>query len=246
MIGINGKQASRKIMKLKPLCFIAARGGSKGVPRKNLREIGGRPLIAHTIRKALKSKIFSYVIVSTEDKQIAKIAKENGAEVPFMRPKYLATDNATTTDVILHTVKKLESMDYKFDVIVNLDVTVPFLRMKDVKDAVELLNKKKCDGVFGVYKQHLNPYYNIVEKNSKGFLKLVKPLKKRPTSRQSSPIVYQMNGLHVMRKNSIKKSETWYTPKILPFEIPIETGLMIDTPFEFLIAKHMFKIFNSD
>lgn len=233
-------------MKFKPLCFIAARGGSKGVPRKNLREIGGRPLIAHTIRKVLKSKIFSYVVVSTDDKQIAKIAIESGADVPFMRPKYLATDNATTIDVILHTIKKLELMGYKFNVIVNLDVTVPFLRMKDVRGAVELLNKKKCDGVFGVYKQHLNPYYNIVEKNSKGFLKLVKPLKKRPTSRQSSPIVYQMNGLHIMTKDSIRKSKTWYTSKILPYEIPIETGLMIDTQFEFLIAKHMFKIFNSD
>ena len=233
-------------MKIKPLCFIAARGGSKGVPRKNLREIGGHPLIAHTIRKALKSKIFSYVIVSTEDKQIAKIAKESGAEVPFMRPKYLATDNATTIDVILHTIKKLELMNYKFDIIVNLDVTVPFLRMKDVKGAVELMNKERCDGVFGVYKQHLNPYYNIVEKNSKGFLKLVKPLKKRPTSRQSSPIVYQMNGLHIMTKESIRKYQTWYTPKILPYEIPIETGLMIDTQFEFLIAKHMFETLNSD
>ena len=129
-------------MKFKPLCFIAARGGSKGVPRKNLREIGGRPLIAHTIRKVLKSKIFSYVVVSTDDKQIAKIAIENGADVPFMRPKYLATDNATTIDVILHTIKKLELMGYKFNVIVNLDVTVPFLRMKDVRGAVELLNKK--------------------------------------------------------------------------------------------------------
>ena len=77
-------------------------------------------------------------------------------------------------DVILHTIKKLELMNYKFDIIVNLDVTVPFLRMKDVKGAVELLNRKKCDAVFAVYKQHLNPYYNIVEKNSNGFLKIVK------------------------------------------------------------------------
>jgi len=233
-------------MSLKPICFIAARGGSKGVPGKNLKKIGGRPLIAHTIRKALKSKIFSHVIVSTEDKRIANIAKQNGADVPFLRPKYLATDNATTIDVILHTVKKLETLGYKFDIIVNLDVTVPFLRMDDVKGAVQLLKRKNCDGVFGVYKQHLNPYYNIVEKNSRGFLKIVKPLKNRPNSRQSSPVVYQMNGLHVMRKESIKKSKTWYTSKILPFEIPIETGLMIDTNFEFQIAKHMFKIFNKD
>ena len=233
-------------MKLKPICIIAARGGSKGVPRKNLKIIAGRPLIAHTIRKALKSKIFSHVIVSTEDKSIASIAKRNGADVPFLRPKYLATDNATTIDVILYTIKKLESMNYKFDVIVNLDVTVPFLRIKDVIGAIDLLNRKKCDGVFGVYKQHLNPYYNMVEKDSNGFLHIVKPLKNKPKSRQSAPIVYQMNGLHVMRKNSIKKSKTWYMPKILPFEIPIETGLMIVRNFEFQIAKHMFKIFMTD
>ena len=179
-------------------------------------------------------------------KELISSAKQNGADVPFLRPKNLATDNATTIAVILHAIKKLESMGYKFDVIVNLDVTVPFLRMKDVKGAINLLNRKKCDGVFGVYKQHLNPYYNIVEKNSKGFLKIVKPLKKKPKSRQSSPIVYQMNGLHVIQKESIVRTKTWYTSKILPYEIPIETGLMIDTNFEFQIAKNMFKIFSTD
>ena len=233
-------------MKLKPICFIAARGGSKGVTGKNLKNIEGIPLITHTIQKALKSNIFSHVIVSTEDKKIAKIAKQSGAEVPFLRPKILAKDNSTTIDVILHAIKKLEQMNYEFDVIANLDVTVPFLRMKDVKGAVELLNRKKCDAVFAVYKQHLNPYYNIVEKNSNGFLKIVKPLRNKPKSRQSSPIVYQMNGLHVIRKEIILKTKTWYTSKVLPFEIPIETGLMIDTPYEFQIAKHMFKIFNND
>ena len=231
---------------MKPICFIAARGGSKGVPCKNLRKIGGKPLIAHTIRKALKSNIFSHVIVSTEDEKIASIAKRNGAEVPFKRPLNLATDNATTIDVLLHAIKKLESFDYKFDIIINLDVTVPFLRIIDIKGALSLLKKKKCDGVFGVYKQHLNPYYNIVELNSRGFLKIVKSPKIRPRSRQSAPIVYQMNGLHVLQKKLFLKYKTWYMPKILPFEIPIETGLMIDTNFEFQIAKHMFKIFNID
>jgi len=233
-------------MRNKPICFIAARGGSKGVPGKNLKKIGGSSLIAHTIKKALKSKIFSHVIVSTEDNRIARIAKQSGAEVPFMRPKYLATDNASTMDVILHAIKKLEVMDYKFDIIVNLDVTVPFLRIKDMKGAIELVNRKKCDGVFAVYKQHLNPYYNIVEKNSEGFLKIVKPLKKRPRSRQSSPVVYQMNGLHVFRKNSVAKSKRLDSSKILPYEIPIESGLMIDTNFEFQIAKNMFKILNTE
>ena len=90
---------------MKPICFIAARGGSKGVKDKNIKKLGGKPLIAYTIESAKKSKIFSHVIVSTEDKLIAKIAKQFGAEVPFQRPKILATDNASFDDVLLHGIK---------------------------------------------------------------------------------------------------------------------------------------------
>ena len=149
-------------MELKPLCLIAARSGSKGVPGKNLKSIGGKPLLVNGINKAIKSRVFRYVVVSTEDNKIATIAKQSGADVPFMRPKKLATDTATTIDVILHVNKKLENLGYKFNVIVNLDITSPFIRTKDIKGALSLLKKKKCDGVFGVYKQHLNPYFNIV------------------------------------------------------------------------------------
>ena len=92
---------------MKPVCIIPARGGSKGIPKKNIRKIGGKPLIAYTIKKAKKSKIFSHIVVSTEDKEIALIAKRYGAEVPFMRPKYLATDSVTTDDVLVHAVKEL-------------------------------------------------------------------------------------------------------------------------------------------
>ena len=233
-------------MKLNTLCLIAVRGGSKGVPGKNLKSIGGKPLLVHGINKVIKSRIFKHVVVSTEDNKIAALAKRSGADVPFMRPKKLATDTATTIDVILHANKKLENLGYKFDVIVNLDITSPFIRVNDIKGALLLLKKKKCDGVFGVYKQHLNPYFNIVEKNSRGFLQLVKKPKVLPKSRQSAPIVYQMSGFHVLQKSSFLKYKTWYMPKILPYEIPIETGIMIDTHYEFQIAKHMFKIFGND
>ena len=90
---------------MKPICLIAARGGSKGVPYKNIRKLAGKPLIAHTIESALKSKIFSHVVVSTENSQIAKIAKNYGAEVPFMRPKKLAKDQTSMDDVIFHVIK---------------------------------------------------------------------------------------------------------------------------------------------
>ena len=88
---------------MKPICFIGARGGSKGVPKKNLRKLGGKPLIAHTITKALKSGIFSHVIVSTENKELASISRKYGAEVPFYRPRKLATDTATMEDVLIST-----------------------------------------------------------------------------------------------------------------------------------------------
>ena len=97
---------------MKPVCLIAARRGSKGVPIKNIKMIGGKPLIAHTIKSSLDSKIFGHVIVSTEDNEIAKIAKKYGAEVPFLRPKKLATENAPMAKVIDHAINKLFSLGY--------------------------------------------------------------------------------------------------------------------------------------
>ena len=112
---------------MKPICLICARGGSKGVPNKNTRVIHKKPLIAHTIEKAVNSKIFSRVVVSTEDKKIAKISKKFGAEIPFMRPKNLAGDKTPIGDVFIHAIKKMQELDYQFDVFVNLDCTVPFI-----------------------------------------------------------------------------------------------------------------------
>ena len=99
---------------MKPICIIPARGGSKGVPRKNIRPLLNKPLIAYTIEKSLKSDIFSHVIVSTEDKEIAKISKKFGAEVPFKRPKILASDYAPMDKVLLHAVQELYKLNYEF------------------------------------------------------------------------------------------------------------------------------------
>ena len=162
---------------MKSLCFIAARGGSKGVPRKNIRTLVDKPLIAHTIEKSLNSKIFSNVIVSTEDKEIAKIAKEYGAEVPFMRPKKLSTDTTGMVDVMIHGINKLHSLGYEFDIFVNRDCTVPFIRNKDIKSSINLLKKKKCNAVYGVYVQHFNPYFNMLEMGTNGYLKFSKKIK---------------------------------------------------------------------
>jgi CMP-N,N'-diacetyllegionaminic acid synthase len=220
---------------MKPICFIGARGGSKGVIRKNIRKLGNKPLIAHTIESAIKSDLFQNVIVSTDDKEIAKIAKKYGAEIPFMRPKKLATDNASFDRVMLHGVKELKKQGYDFDIIVNRDCTVPFIQENDMKSAINLLKRKKCDLICAVYKQHHNPYFNMMELNSKHHLKFSKK-NNSISGRQNAPVVYQLNGLFVLDVKSLLKYKKFYMPKILPFEISPESGFMIDTEFEFQIA----------
>jgi CMP-N-acetylneuraminic acid synthetase len=222
---------------MKPICFIAARGGSKGIPNKNIKIINGKPLIAYTIEKALKSKIFSNVIVSTDSKKIASISKKYGASIPFIRPKNLATSKSDGKDVILHGIKMLKALDYDFDILVSLDCTVPFLKINDIKKSIKLIKTKKSPVVCGVYKQHLNPYFNIAEINSKGYLKLVKEIKNNPKNRQDAPVVYQLNGLYTIDTKKFLKNGKKIFKQMYPCEIPIENGLMIDTKFEFKIAK---------
>ena len=227
---------------MKPICLICARGGSKGIVNKNIRIISKKPLIAHTITSAINSKLFSYVVVSTEDKKIAQISKKYGAEVPFLRPKNLALDTTPVGDVFIHAIKKLYSLGYEFEIFVNRDCTVPFIKNSDIKKTVELLRKKKCDAVYGVYRQHLNPYFNMMEKDKLGYLRLSKKLKKRPESRQKAPIVFQLNGLFTFDAKKFLKYGDPIMPKSLPYEISPESGLMIDTEMEFKMAEILFKL----
>jgi CMP-N-acetylneuraminic acid synthetase len=220
----------------KPICLIPARGGSKGVPNKNVKLLGGKPLIAYTIKSALTSKLFQKTIVSTEDLKIAKIAKKYGAEVPFMRPKNLALDNSSMVNVVLNSIIKLQNLGYEFESIVFRDCTVPFIRNLDLRGVLKILDKTKCDSVCAVYQQHHNPYFNMMEKNSNGFLRFSKKPQKKIASRQKAPIVYQLNGLIAFNVEQFLKYKKLYMPKTLPYEISPEIGFMIDTPFEFQIA----------
>jgi len=147
---------------VKAICIIPARGGSKGVKKKNIKKINGKPLLGHVIESTKKSKIFEHVIVSTEDDEIAKIAKKFGAEVPFKRPKILASDYAPMDKVLLHAVQELYKLNYEFEIFVWRDATTPFIKSEDIKNSIQLLKRKKVPIVSGVYRQHLNPYFNIV------------------------------------------------------------------------------------
>ena len=156
------------------LGIIPARGGSKGVPHKNIRKINGKPLIQYSIDLLKNSRYVNKIVVSTDDKKIANIATKCGAEVPFMRPKYLATDQAKTIDVVKHTLKTLkQKFDYIPDIVTLINPTVPFRGKSSVDESIQLLNKSKADIVVQVKEIKTHPYRSYWLKN--GFLK---PLKK--------------------------------------------------------------------
>ena len=156
-----------------------------------------------------------------------------------MRPKKLASDTTGMAEVMIHGINKLHSLGYNFEIIVNRDCTVPFIRNSDIESSIKLLKKKKCDAVYGVYVQHFNPYFNMMEMDSNGFLKFSKKMKNRPHRRQDAPKVYQLNGYFVYNVNRFLKFKNQYPPKGLPWEIPPETGLMIDTELEFKTVEMM-------
>ena len=227
---------------MKSICFIPARGDSKGIPKKNIRILGDKPLIAHTIESALDSGLFEHIVVSTDNDEIAKISKQYGAEIPFMRPKELSADDSTFDEALLHCVKELHAQGQEFDIIAARDCTVPFIDKNDMKGAIDLLIKSNCDSVFTVCHAHPNPYFGMFEANSRGFLEPSKISSKPIKRRQDAPIVYELNGLYVHSVKRLLETGKMFTDKIIPYEISKEHGFMIDYEIEFKIAEIMYDL----
>jgi len=222
---------------LKPICLIPARGGSKGVKRKNIRMLGNKPLIVYSIKSALESGLFQDVIISTEDTEIAKIVEKNGGNIPFMRPLELATDTTTTEEVLIHAITKLQNLGFKFDTIVLRDCTVPFIDKQDMKNALELFYQEKCDAVFASIKAHPNPYFGMMEIQKDMFLVPSKIPSSDITRRQDAPIVYNVDGMFIMNVKHFLKTKKISSGNILPYEITKEHGHMIDFEFDFKVAE---------
>ena len=179
------------------VAIIPARGGSKGISRKNIKELGGKPLIAHIIETALKVKELDRVMVSTEDKEIAGIAKKYGAEVPFIRPKELARDETPTLPVLQHAVKYLEEKEnYKPDIVVLLYATSPLLRAGRVSEAIKMLKEGEFDSILSVVEDR-GHYW--IEKNG-GYKKLYPKVEK---NRQFTKPLFKENGAIYICKSDI-------------------------------------------
>lgn len=177
------------------LCTIAARGGSKGVKNKNIRPLAGKPLIAYTIGQALRWGKAKRVIVSTDSEDIARVAKEAGALVPFMRPSELATDSAPKLPVTRHAFKECERIfGESYGMAVDLDATSPVRTVEDLDACLEKFLLVKPDVLFSVVPAQRNPYFNMVEVKSDGFVELCKKIPGGVTRRQDAPVVYSLNA----------------------------------------------------
>ncbi len=217
--------------------MIPARGGSKGLPGKNIKQLQGKPLIAYTIEQAKESKYIDRVIISTEDDQIAEVSKRYGAEVPFQRPAELARDDSSMMDVLLHAVKWMEGeAKFKFDILVLLHVTTPLREAEDIDKCIELLVDEKTDNVFSVAEAYRNPYFNMVEVTAGNEVRLVKD--GHFTTRQSAPRVFDMNAsIYVWWKDTFKAEKGLFLKKTRVYPMPRERSVDIDEPMDFRIAE---------
>ena len=226
------------------LGLVCARGGSKGVPRKAIKLLNGKPLIYYAIKQLKESPSVNEVIISTDDREIADVAKRYGAKVPFMRPAELATDSAGKFGAMQHAVKEYEKVTgQKVDILVDRDPTNPSISSDDIEGCIRLLKKNRdIDTTTTAHESHFNPYFNMMEVNEKGFMQVSKKPKKEILRRQDAPKVYQLNsGVICMWRDSVLKGKTVYTDKVKLYEVPTERGIMIDTTVDFEFVGFLMK-----
>ncbi|GBF10550.1 acylneuraminate cytidylyltransferase family protein [Tepidibacillus infernus] len=214
------------------LGIIPARGGSKGVPRKNIREVAGKPLIAWTIEEARKSKYIDRLILSSDDKEIIQVANEYDCEVPFVRPKKLARDDTPGIDPVLHAIETLHGFDY----IVLLQPTSPLRRVDDIDGCIEKCLRNLYDYCVTVNEADKSPYWMYAIENDK--MVAVLSQDKIINRRQESPKVYVLNGaIYIAKTEKLVESKTFLTNETVPYIMPKERSLDIDTEFDLKIVE---------
>jgi CMP-N-acetylneuraminic acid synthetase len=187
------------------IATVCARGGSKGVPGKNIRPLLGKPLITYTIEQAFACSEIQAVYVSTDSDAIAEVAREAGAIVPFRRPAELAMDTTPKIPVIQHLVEAVETSHHAVHRVVDLDPTSPLREVADIQACIALLTPE-VDVVITGYESEKNPYFNMVELQSDGSVQLVKPPAHEVAARQAAPKVYAMNAsIYVWHRHSLDK-----------------------------------------
>ncbi len=228
---------------MKYMVLICARGGSKGLPGKNIRPLNGIPLIGWSVNIAKQLDKVSRIIVSTDSDDIAKVAREYGAEVPFMRPKYLAQDDSPEWLVWRHAINYIEENDSEdMDAIVVLPVTAPLRSVNDVNACIDLFENSEVDSIITVSDASRSPYFNMTVNDNNGYVSLVIPPKVKITRRQDAPKVYDMTTVaYIVNTSFIKSNNGIFEGKVKSVTIPRERAVDIDDLMDFKIAELVLK-----
>lgn len=214
------------------LAIIPARGGSKGVPRKNIREVGGKPLIAWTIETARFSRYVDRLITSTDDPEIAAVAESCGCELPFLRPAELARDETPGIAPVLHAI---EALDVRYDLVVLLQPTSPLRSVEDLDGSLELLLAQGAPACVSVVAPDKSPYWMYRRGEGGG---LVPILEGEFTRRQDIPEVFALNGaVYAAKTGWLLRRETFVTPETVGYLMPKERSLDIDDELDLALCS---------
>lgn len=224
------------------IALITARGGSKSIPRKNVKMLAGKPLIAWTVEAALQSQNINRVVISTDDEEIAGVAQSYGAEVPFLRPAVLARDDSSHISVAMHALEMLhEGIDMENDWLLLLQPTSPCRVAEDIDNAVAIARKHAADAVIGVSEVENHPFLTkrIREDGSiESFVKTDIPYLRR----QDLPQAYGINGaIYLNRCKSLMTEKTFTPMRTFPYIMPPERSLDVDTEWDFYLAELILK-----
>jgi CMP-N,N'-diacetyllegionaminic acid synthase len=213
--------------------LITARGGSKGVPRKNVRSLAGKPVIAWTIEAARQARSLRRVIVSTDDEEIAAAAREHGAEVPFMRPAELAGDASSHISVVIHAIEWLEAQGDRPDYVMLIQPTSPLLSGEDIDAACRIADEHDATAVLSVSEMDWHPY--IAKRiGADGTLQAFMEADLSYLRRQDMPPAYALNGaMYLNRRESLLRDQTFWPERSYPYVMPEERSLDIDTEWDF-------------
>lgn len=230
------------------LCVIAARGGSKGVPGKHLRALLGKPLIVWAVEHALAAPEIDRVVVSTDSTAIAEAARRAGAEVPFRRPAELATSSAGKFQVWQHALATCQSLvSEPYDLYIDVDCTNPLIEPHDVSSAIARFDGLRArgvpvDAVFTVAEARRNPYFNLVEPDASGALRMSKRTEPAILARQDAPAVYEhVAGVYVLDAAYLRRAHHLLDGHAEGYLLPPEKAFDIDTELDFVLVEHLMK-----
>jgi CMP-N-acetylneuraminic acid synthetase len=224
------------------VAFIFARGGSKGLPGKNIRLFAGKPLIAHAIEHAKAIPRISRVIVSTDSEEIAKVSEDFGAEVPFLRPPELAKDDSAEWLAWRHAISFLQdTVDTLPLGIVSVPTTSPLRIPKDIDNCIDKFLETNADMVITMTPSSRNPFFNMVKPAFDGSLSTVLSSDKRITRRQDAPRTFDITTLaYVFSPNYVMSQESMFSGRVFGVEIPSERSIDIDSIIDFKVAEFLF------